>query len=470
MSLARRDNGCYECFKRRIKCDKTEPECFKCLKKGISCSGQGLRCRLSSHMAGEKSPARVPGKQGESSKSIRKVEPPSSPTPFMSSRARTTRRSYRWVDVSNSPHTEGSSTPPRQSTPNSLSEPALSPSPPIQNQDHANSETSENMALIRRESFTVQPSLNEPIHPQARMLFQHFAQSVAPVMVVFDSESNGYRDIILPLACQDMVLARAVSVAATFHLAQKAPELRQTAEAGHHAIIEKLRSDSLSRPGEVFNQYTLATLLVLLVGETITGADNYGYLLEMLECFRQALGSIVLPPGLQKFFQQQIKMFQLFGLPLSNEQKGLQVLSSPDYYFEFMEYPHLAPGSTYYTNLALIRAAIMDACGLYRRRVEASLSQDDSTHLVEQLRQKVAKIGLDGPGVHALVWTCFIAGAESIIPEHRKFFSDRLKLLYTYTGFGSIPAALKSLETLWAMKTPRRWTDIITTDIPVLIM
>ena len=33
-----------------MRCDKTEPQCLKCQKKGIQCSGQGLRCRFSSHM------------------------------------------------------------------------------------------------------------------------------------------------------------------------------------------------------------------------------------------------------------------------------------------------------------------------------------------------------------------------------------------------------------------------------------
>lgn len=31
--------GCYECTKRRIICDATEPSCKKCQKKGIECSG-----------------------------------------------------------------------------------------------------------------------------------------------------------------------------------------------------------------------------------------------------------------------------------------------------------------------------------------------------------------------------------------------------------------------------------------------
>ncbi|CAH0038485.1 unnamed protein product [Clonostachys solani] len=33
--------GCYECSKRRINCDRTEPNCQKCVSKGLSCSGLG---------------------------------------------------------------------------------------------------------------------------------------------------------------------------------------------------------------------------------------------------------------------------------------------------------------------------------------------------------------------------------------------------------------------------------------------
>lgn len=129
-------------------------------------------------------------------------------------------------------------------------------------------------------------------------------------MVVFDFAGNGYRDIILPLAMQDDVLSRAVSVVAAFHLAQKAPHLRQAALAGHSAIVGKLRRDSLElRPDQLFTPYTWATIMVLLVGETITAADNYIYLLEMLTCLRQSPEAIsALPPALRGFFVQQVKM------------------------------------------------------------------------------------------------------------------------------------------------------------------
>lgn len=129
-------------------------------------------------------------------------------------------------------------------------------------------------------------------------------------MVVLDSVSNGYRNIILPLACQDQVLGRAVSVVSAFHLAQQAPELMPVAEAGHRAVVEKLRRDSLQlEPHQLFNPYTLATILVLLVGDTITGASNYRYLLEMLACLMRLPESVYMLPGsVRAFFMQQVKM------------------------------------------------------------------------------------------------------------------------------------------------------------------
>lgn len=39
-------DGCKECSRRRIKCDKGTPECAKCLKKGIKCTGIGRQIRF----------------------------------------------------------------------------------------------------------------------------------------------------------------------------------------------------------------------------------------------------------------------------------------------------------------------------------------------------------------------------------------------------------------------------------------
>ncbi|KAM5349129.1 hypothetical protein ACJ41O_008952 [Fusarium nematophilum] len=117
-----------------------------------------------------------------------------------------------------------------------------------------------------------------------------------------------------------------------------------------------------------------------------------------------------------------------------------------------------------------IRLAIHEACGIYRRRAESSLDQNESIHMVEQLRQRVLGLECDTKGAHALVWTYFIAAAESILPEHRVFFSERLRALYQVTGFGSIPVALNALQSIWAVQGTRRWTEMVSSDTPILII
>lgn len=43
--------GCYECSRRRIDCDRQEPECFKCLSRALKCSGLGVRYRFNNGIA-----------------------------------------------------------------------------------------------------------------------------------------------------------------------------------------------------------------------------------------------------------------------------------------------------------------------------------------------------------------------------------------------------------------------------------
>lgn len=43
--------GCFQCTKRRIFCDQTEPQCLKCAAKGLECSGNGVRYRFNDGIA-----------------------------------------------------------------------------------------------------------------------------------------------------------------------------------------------------------------------------------------------------------------------------------------------------------------------------------------------------------------------------------------------------------------------------------
>ncbi|KAI4946669.1 hypothetical protein J4E91_006840 [Alternaria rosae] len=149
-----------------------------------------------------------------------------------------------------------------------------------------------------------------PIAPTLRMLFSYFSDVVAPVMVALDDDTNGYRSLVLPMAIEDDVLRQAVSVVAAQHLSRQRPELRKAAEARHAAIISRLRRDSLQQSADkVFNKSTWATLIVLLVGETVTGSEDYGFLIQMLLSLSMSNPGRDADPVLSKFLQAQTHMY-----------------------------------------------------------------------------------------------------------------------------------------------------------------
>lgn len=131
-------------------------------------------------------------------------------------------------------------------------------------------------------------------------------------MVVLDSISNGYRELLLPMACQDPVLQHAISAVATQHLAGRDPSLKAAADAERTAVISRLRQDSLQpSPDHVFNVSTWATLIVLLVGETITGSSEYSYLLHTLLCLAQNISQVE-HTAANSFLLQQTHMYAFF--------------------------------------------------------------------------------------------------------------------------------------------------------------
>lgn len=129
-------------------------------------------------------------------------------------------------------------------------------------------------------------------------------------MVVLDDPKNGYRSLVLPMALEDEVLGRAVSVVAAQHLSRLRPELREAAEAGRASIIARLRSDSFQHSADkVFNKSTWATLIVLLVGETVTGSADYSFLIQMLLSLSRSITQRDADPVLLEFLHAQTHMY-----------------------------------------------------------------------------------------------------------------------------------------------------------------
>lgn len=129
-------------------------------------------------------------------------------------------------------------------------------------------------------------------------------------MVVLDDNSNGYRSLVLPMALEDDLLRRAVGVVAAQHLSRQRPELKDAAEAGRAVVISRLRNDSLSLSTDiVFNKFTWATLIVLLVGETVTGSPDFPFFVQMLLCLSKNNPEKDLDQGLLAFLQAQTHMY-----------------------------------------------------------------------------------------------------------------------------------------------------------------
>ena len=174
--------------------------------------------------------------------------------------------------------------------------------------------------------------------------------------------------------------------------------------------------------------------------------------------------------------------FELFGFPLSSEEKGLKTLTKcPDYYLDFMlPCPSLRLDPALYSHAMVMKDAIRQACQLYRNRAlqytasMSAISEPCATELsiesIERLRQTVLDLEPSAEGCHALVWTYFVAAAESVLPEHRDFFSNRLRVLFECTRFGSIPLALETLQHIWATQSSSCWIEIVTHQRPLLIM
>jgi hypothetical protein len=84
--------------------------------------------------------------------------------------------------------------------------------------------------------------------------------------------------------------------------------------------------------------------------------------------------------------------------------------------------------------------------------------------------ERISKISPHDPGAHALVWPCFVAGAEASEARQRAFFVDYMNSIYARTQFRNIPLAVQSLENIWASKRGTRWTYFLPEISKILVM
>jgi hypothetical protein len=129
--------------------------------------------------------------------------------------------------------------------------------------------------------------------------------------VANDGNDNGYRDLILPMAHHDPLVQRAVMVVSALHLGTQQTQLRHQAEMGRAAILARLREDVMrGSVQDVLNVSTWVTLIILLVGETVTGSSEFVHLFSML-CSLMSLqnGHPLVSHDLSRFLDYQKRMY-----------------------------------------------------------------------------------------------------------------------------------------------------------------
>lgn len=115
------------------------------------------------------------------------------------------------------------------------------------------------------------------------------SENVAPTLVNFDGPSNGYRSLILPLACDAKLVRFALLAASANHLRFKRPKLQSLALTFQSIAIEKLAVASRAADQDVTMKTTVfATIILLLITDMMNGGLQFPLLCNMAKSWIEA--------------------------------------------------------------------------------------------------------------------------------------------------------------------------------------
>ncbi|KIW04348.1 uncharacterized protein PV09_04637 [Verruconis gallopava] len=457
MATRKASKGCYNCMKRRIVCDKREPNCAKCQKKGLQCPGMGIRYRFNEGLAAR---GKLKGKTFN-------LQSPDIPTETTTSRTAVPLH-LKWVACGGDNVTEKQSNSQVRCDDSTGQENSLDEVSSSGTAELSGTEGYSNCNASAGDVFQFLPLVPcvEQLDAKTRFLFNHFADYVSPVMILTDGITNGYRYQILPLAVEDAMVQRAVCVAAAFHLSIEQPQLRLPAEAGRAAIISKLKTKALI--GEVVSLSTWATLILVFVGELIVGSNDILTAHKMLTSFMKLRGSTADGSGLASFCQQQTDIINFFTMPAISETDGVEQLlatSSPETGDLEWPQPPIFSRKSY-------SEAYRQSSAIYLLRAQSEfINLDDpiAIKLVARLKDLLIDVDPSSPGAHTLVWPYWVAACEALLEEHRLFFYQRLLHIWETTRYRNVKIAIDALESIWERRGEVRWTAMLP-DIAMVIM
>ncbi|KAL7621987.1 hypothetical protein AAE478_007488 [Parahypoxylon ruwenzoriense] len=286
-------------------------------------------------------------------------------------------------------------------------------------------------------------------------------------MVIIDDDSNGWRHLVLPLACADELIMYSVLAVAAFHFSRTAGQHIASPAKLYSKTIFELQKRRDLRKYDVDARYRIiVTIVVLLLATMVEGNSDFAIIFRMLQSALDIVnGEQILTAGngmMAKFSSKQIRKMRVYASPFISQDAGVNaVAAQAEHCWDDQEQSFL-PHSDHSLTLPLISSLRRIAFQIY---LLGALQQKDTD---ESLPNLLSRFGLllescprAFPGEHVLIWPVFIAASASYTPEQKRYFAHFLERQFSRNGFANIEKALESLRRIWARNIQDDWTTLL---------
>ncbi|KAM5348609.1 hypothetical protein ACJ41O_008433 [Fusarium nematophilum] len=441
--------GCYECARRRIDCDRNEPECQKCRVKGLKCSGLGIRYRFNDGVA---SRGKLANKHVPDTLSYKKADP----VLKVGRKDEEPSRTRIEEDAAEIP------------------EPTAQLDLGFTLPDVDDLAEEDEVAMTDEKLLWFDFGLDH-IDGKTRFFLQYFSDHIAQITAVINLGFNGYRDLVLPFAETDSLIRKAIVVVAEQHLSLKIASSASPFSSTYGSLLRDLVLRSNQYP-PAQDELAQTALLLLHIREMISGSDNFKLIYGSLRTLSkemvmdQSVDSQL--SALGRFVKIQILRVSLFGEALFDEAHGSKfLLTHGEACLEFLRFC-LQLHPEHQELMSYIFDLITLACDIYVQRATSNPPMDQTVPLVERFKRTAEKVDIydNVIGRHLLAWAYFVVAAESSTEGHREFFLSRLTALHSVTGCGNVLRALEQIRGFWAVQSTMRWTRLLGGPTQALIM
>ena len=314
--------GCYQCSQRRIDCDGTRPCCSKCIARGIVCSGFDVRFRFRDGFV----PAAKRSKKRDRSclRSDASFGIPNDGSQTISTCVQDL-DGYGSNDSDKFTEIHSTEIEPLDNAQISdlITSPSLALSPVYSRAIDSGRTYPAELDVTRvtdwsssQSEFSLMRLSQAPdlslLEPWKEFLLKYckfknnprpcisssvnlrlaVSDNIAPEMVVVDDDHNGWRHLVLPLACADELVMSSVLAVSTFHLAGRASGqfVADPSKLYYQAIRELQNRRDLTGCDQQTRQLVILAIVVLLVAVMVNGCPDFPIMFQMLQSAIDAVG------------------------------------------------------------------------------------------------------------------------------------------------------------------------------------